>query len=596
MPLADSSQVAPLPSLLVSEPTPTKSPWWPPLAAAIAHAALMLLAGPPVNFWPLALIASTPLGWYLRRGTNRPGRDAILLILGVSPMWLVWEWWMYEVTAPGFPFFILLQCSWTALFFWGARRLHQMAPKMPWFCIVPMVWVAVEFFRGEIFLSGYSAALVPYPLINLPELASPAAWLGVYFVSFMVVLFGNTLYEIIVGRGKARIAAAGVLAVLALIWGLAAVQLHRQPVSSQTVTAGIVQTNLPQSNKLDWSIEDEIGDWKRFAGLTETLVQSSPKPDFILWPETMMPGDTLERNSINALANAGVGHRLPNGKLLPPDVFYLALLDLQQQVGVPMVVGEDAIVNLRVEVVDGRVKTSRDARHNSAYLVASGAVQPARYDKVRLTPFGETMPFISRWPWLQQQMLAFGAHGMKFDLEPGLTPAVLPVPLASGGTVRLVTPICFESTVGGFCREMVFEKGERRADLIANLTNDGWFGNSDIAREQHLGISRWRCIELATPMARCANTGISALIDARGRILSQGVEGSQQKTKIDGILKGPLPLGTGVTLYARVGNVFPRAVLALTSAALTFSFVRRWLPGRSTGAGPQSKPQSKATP
>ncbi|HYE61523.1 MAG TPA: apolipoprotein N-acyltransferase [Phycisphaerales bacterium] len=552
----------------MSEPQKTsRSPWWPPLAAALAHAALMLVAGPPLNLWPLALIAPTPLFWYLRRGTDRPKRDALLLMLGVSPMWLVWEWWMIDVTAPGFPFFILLQCSWTALFFLVVRRLHAHIPRVPWLLLAPLVWVAVEFFRGEIFLSGYAAALMPYPLIHSTTLATPASWLGVYFVSFLTLLFASAIFDVILGRGRERVRAAVALALLIVTWAAAGVQVHRTPLSDQAVTPGIVQTNLPQSNKLAWTEEAEIRDWERFSNLTVSMATSEPRPDFILWPETMMPGWTLEMVT------------LPNGEKRPMDAFYDALMDIQHHMGIPMIVGEDALVNLTIDRTDPeKPRLKRDARHNSAYLVVNGQVQPERYDKVRLTPFGETMPFISRWPWLEKQMLSFGvgAQGMKFDLAPGTSHTVIPVPLASGSTVRVVAPICFESTVNGFCRELVFENGQRRADLIANLTNDGWFGNSDIARAQHLDISRWRCVELATPMARAANTGISALIDAQGRILSRGVEGSQQESRIDGILRGSVPLGTGTTLFARLGNVFPWSVLGLTTAALLVTFVRKW--------------------
>jgi apolipoprotein N-acyltransferase len=276
--------------------------------------------------------------------------------------------------------------------------------------------------------------------------------------------------------------------------------------------------------------------------------------------------------------------------MLPPDAFYRALLDLQARVQVPMIVGEDALVNMKVgKNADGKIKATWDARYNSAYLINQGGVQPTRYDKVRLTPFGETMPFISRWPWLQNQMLRIGARGMQFNLAAGTDLTVMPIPVP-GREVRAVVPICFEVTVTGHCRDLVFDKdGGRRANLIVNLTNDGWFGNSDIARQQHLDIARWRCVELATPMARCANTGISALIDAQGRILARGVEGDPRGARVDGILKGPLALGSGATLYARVGGVFPWSVLGLTTLALAASFVRKWGPGRSKGK-PQGAP------
>jgi apolipoprotein N-acyltransferase len=544
----------------------------------------MMLAGPPVNWWPLALFASLPLIWFLRRGTSRPGRDSLLLMAGVSPMWLLWEWWMADVTAVGFPFFILLQCSWTALFFVCARRLHQLAPRLPWFAIVPFVWVAVEFFRGEMFLSGYAAALAPYPLINWPVLAAPSMWLGVYFVSFMTILFACVLFEIAIGRGAARKTAVGILVLLAGLWSLAGYQLNQRPIGTDVVTPGIVQTNLPQSNKLSWGIQEEIRDFQRFSDLTEQLAQSSPPPDMILWPETMVPGETLQKESVDALLATGLGFKIPSSdRVLPPDAFYRALLDLQALVEIPMIVGEEARVNMKIDLSGERPKSSWDARYNSAYLIDSGQVQPERYDKVRLTPFGETMPFISRWPWLQNRLLAIGAQGMQFDLNAGTALTVLPVPVSDDKVVRVVNPICFEVTVSDHCRQMVFEKGQRRADLIANLTNDGWFGNSDIAREQHLEIAQWRCIELATPMARAANTGISALIDSKGRILARGVEGSRHATQVDGILKGSLTLGAGPTLYARVGEVFPWSVLGLILTALAASFVRKWLPGRSKG-------------
>jgi len=543
----------------------------------------MLLAGPPVNWWPLSLIAPMPLLWFLRRGTTRPGRDSLLLMLGVSPMWLVWEWWMKDVTPPGFPFFILLQCSWTALFFACARRLHQWLPRLTWFCIVPLTWVAVECFRGEVFLSGYAFALAPYPLIHWPVLASPAAWLGVYFVSFMTLLFCAALYELVLGRGKARLSGGVALAVLAGLWALAGYQLHARPMGDQVITPGIVQTNLAQSNKLSWGIEQELKDWQRFSELTVKLAQTTPAPDMILWPETMMPGETLQQESINALLASGLGFKIPSqNRVLPPDHFYRSLLDLQASLEIPMLVGEEARTNMKIDTSGPRPDVTWDARYNSTYLINSGAVQPERYDKVRLTPFGETMPFISRWPWLQDKLLSFGANGMQFDLAAGTDLTAIPVPV-QGKTVRVVTPICFEVTVADHCRKMVFENGQRRADLIANLTNDGWFGNSFIARAQHLEIAQWRCLELATPMARAANTGTSALIDSKGRILARGVEGSQQLTHVDGILKGPLTLGSAPTLYARVGEVFPWTVLWVTTAALVASFVRKWLPGRSKG-------------
>ncbi len=559
--------------------------WFPPLLAGLSHAALMIAAFPPYNLWPAALWALVPLVYLLRRGSERPGRDALLLMLGVSPMWLLWEWWMIGVTAPGFPFFILLQCSWAALFYLTSARLHRRFPRLPLLAIVPLVWVAVEFFRGEIFLSGYAFGLLGYPMIGQLELAGPATWLGVYFVSFLAAVMSAAAGEFF--HKQHRLAAVSTIAATAMVWGAGAVDAEKykpQP-TDPVVRPGIVQTNLPQNNKLSWGIERSLQDWDRFARLTVTLANSDPRPDFILWPETMMPGETLEAQAMQALREAAIGFRLPSGQMLPAEFFYEELQALQLAVKVPMLVGEDALLDLRVDKLpDGRINVEWGARYNSAYLVMGGEVQPARFDKVRLTPFGETMPFINRWPWLQNQLLAFGAKGMKFDLAAGTDLTVFEVPgAATGNTARIVTPICFETTVGDLCRDMVFEKGQRRANLIANLTNDGWFMNSDLARAQHLQIAQWRCVELATPMARAANTGISCLIDAQGRVTARGVEGTRQTAQLDGILRGEVALGTRTTLFARVGNIFPWTILGVATLALLASFVRTKQPRIADG-------------
>jgi apolipoprotein N-acyltransferase len=446
--------------------------------------------------------------------------------------------------------------------------------------IAPCTWVAVEFVRGEIFLSGYAAGLLAYPLVQVPGMASPAAWLGVYFVSFLVAAVTCAVFARLTLSERSRTPSIATLTCAVVVWAVAWAQLDARArhQGTGTLTPGVVQTNLPQSNKISWGPERELEDMDRFGALTLQLAASEPKPDFILWPETMTPGETLEWQALQALLNDQIGLRMKDGRLLRPDHFYEAMLALQSQVQVPMLVGEDALVGVRISRQQERIRLDKDARYNSAYLLDKGAVQPARYDKVRLTPFGETMPVISRWPWLQNQLLAFGAQGMSFDLNAGQSLTVFDIPVASGEPVRVVAPICFEVMVSDHCRKLVFDGGHRRAEVIANLTNDGWFGDSDIAREKILQVARWRCIELATPMARAANTGISCFIDAQGRVIARGVEGATQSSKVDGILRAAIARGMGSTLYGRVGNLFPVALLVLCAIALGASFVRRKVP------------------
>jgi apolipoprotein N-acyltransferase len=174
----------------------------------------------------------------------------------------------------------------------------------------------------------------------------------------------------------------------------------------------------------------------------------------------------------------------------------------------------------------------------------------ARYDKMCLTPFGEVMPYISDWPWLEQKLLNFGAQGMRFELSEGSGFQPLEVRRPSGAVV-VATPICFESTVSGAVRAMVYDRGKRRAHVIVNVTNDGWFGGWAGVREHHLLHSRWRAIELGVPVVRAANTGISCVIDARGNVQPDHPQAWREAGYASEIV---LAEHDG-TIYGRVGNV-----------------------------------------
>jgi apolipoprotein N-acyltransferase len=546
--------------------------------AGLMHAALMMLAAPPLNVWPAVFVALLPLCWLVTRPYTRPWRDALLVSLGVLPMWGVWEWWTAEVTGVGYVPFICLQASYAGLFLLVSRRLNRKWPRAPLSLLLPAVWTAIELFRGEIVLDGYAWGLLAHPLIAVTALAAPAALLGTYFVSFLAAAVNGAIAQAVLLRQRRP--ALIVLACCAVAWTVGAVALPRIDPAAPQLRTAIVQTNVPQSNKTGRGPDQELEAWKDLQTLTFAAdTDPTSKPDVIIWPETMVPGPTIEPEAIAVLRDNDIyfpSQESPERKIFAW-VFADSLNQLQKDVNVPMVVGAIASVGLHLKKDEQR-RVRLDARetYNSVYLINGGKVQPVRYDKVRLTPFGETMPYVRLWPWLQKQMLRFGANGMTFDLNFGKQFTVFNVPAASlGRDVRIVTPVCFEITIAGHCRRLVFDHGQRRADLIASVTNDGWFSGTDIARLQHLQIARWRCLELATPMARAANTGISALVDARGRILDKGVQGKQQGSRTDGILMGQVPLGTATTLYARVGDLFAWATFTAAGLALIASFYRR---------------------
>jgi apolipoprotein N-acyltransferase len=329
-----------------------------------------------------------------------------------------------------------------------------------------------------------------------------------------------------------------------------------------------VQTNVAQSNKTYWTLEQEVRDYRRMQELTQEAAGLAEAPKLIVWPETMMPGISIEPKAIEELAAKELVFTLKepmpdvlgtNETRVKATAFWEALSALSKTTAAPLLIGEEGLDNFRVSKnAAGEIELQQDARFNSVYLVRDGKVELPRYDKIELTPFGEYMPVISRFAWLEQKLLALAAQGMKFDLAQGTKKTVFEVATGEGTPgMRVVTPICFEVTESALCRSLVFENGTRRADVMVNLSNDGWFGDDDDAREHHLRISRWRCLELGTPMIRAANTGISAVIDANGRVRARGVASNQAGHRVDGVLSAmvPLPQRESVTLYARTGNV-----------------------------------------
>ncbi|MBL9140477.1 MAG: HEAT repeat domain-containing protein, partial [Phycisphaerae bacterium] len=246
---------------------------------------------------------------------------------------------------------------------------------------------------------------------------------------------------------------------------------------------------------------------------------------------------------------------------------------LSTQMGAPFLVGSPCFIGLR----PSGDTWAWDRHYNSAYLVTEGPPPYARYDKLFLAPFGETMPYIRAWPELQARVLEIGARGMRFDLDAGDRPVVFEVPWrrpdGTTQTVRTAVPICFEDAMSWVCRELVFPASPtgrvRRADLLINITNDGWFGWFDGGRAQHVQLSRFRCVETRTPMVRVANTGMCVGIDSSGRIVAE----SPAPRTATWLYANP-PLDEREPLFARLGDGVSWLLMALCAAMSLLSFIR----------------------
>jgi len=533
------------------------------IAAGLAHALVLTLAFPPLSLGVLGILAPLPL-LVLGFQTRHPWKTGLGVAIGTLPFWAYHHWWVFAISAAGAPPLMLLQSLWPGLFVALAALLAQQRLTLGTATALATLWTGLEYFRGHLFFDGYPWFLTAHPTAGLP-LARWASILGVYGVGFLIVLLGGFFVVAMHRRAdgwKRWIAPAACLGVLA------GASLLPSPRTTGSVTVAIVQTDLPQSNKMARTMEERGDDFIAWARLTWQAASADPRPDLIVWPETMFPGPTLSPSAIEKFARFeqeyGRGGSIGT-------VFIEPLLDLQQQAGIPLLIGAIGYENFRIGLdADAQLDVDFDAMFNSAFVISGGSIQPERYDKMFLTPFGETMPYISRFPRLERAMLDFAARGMDFDLSPGTDAAALEV-ATPDGVLRVATPICFEATIPHVCRRLVYDSGRRQADVLINMTNDGWFSSFDPGRANHLLIARWRAIELGLPVVRAANTGISCVVDASGRVLA-----SLDARQGDSVLVAEVPLSaTDRTIYARIGDAPGWMAFAASLVLLLLRIVNR---------------------
>ena len=192
-------------------------------------------------------------------------------------------------------------------------------------------------------------------------------------------------------------------------------------------------------------------------------------------------------------------------------------------------------------------------RYNSVYFLA-GNSPPQRYDKKQMVPFGERFPF-QRW------LPSLGSLNLgQAEFTPGTGPGVLKLAVLN---LKVGCSICFEGNFPHWQRRWV----EEGADLLLNFTNDGWYRYSG-EPEQHFQVHRARAMETGKPLLRVGNTGVSAVVDGRGRITARASRNCEQ------VLTRDVHLWRGRTLYLRGGWLLVRTLALLTLLFLLGAWLR----------------------
>lgn len=507
---------------------------WRRSGVALAAGVLSVLAMPPFFLWPVLMGTIPVLVWMLdgTKGEPSPRRfptRATLLSAFAVGWWfgfgyflagLFWIGEAFLVEAEIFawllPFAVTLMPAGLALFFGAVTAAAQLAwhPGVIRIVALAVTFGIAEWLRGHI-LTGFPWNVLGYALTPTLTMMQAAGVVGIY---------GLTLWTIVVVASPAVLAVDGLRVGRAargfgLGVALAAVPLTAQlaygawrlstgpaPVVQGTMMR-IVQPSIPQRDKWRPELQRQIfNEHVRLSGTAaDGRVDGLAGVTHVLWPEAAMP--FLPLASPEALSAIG--------EMLPDDAYLIS-----------------GALRIEPPAAPGALRRA----YNSMMVFDGAGRLVTLYDKIHLVPFGEYLPLQPLLESIGLQQLTRMRGGFEIGSRP--RPLVwIPGLPAVGGL------ICYEAI---FPTAVV--QGSERPGLLVNITNDGWFGNTTGPR-QHFHQARVRAVEEGLPLVRAANNGISAVIDAEGRIVAR--LDLNEKGVIDAAIPGRRPPPP----YARLGDL-----------------------------------------
>jgi len=401
-------------------------------------------------------------------------------------------------------------------------RLIQIRSGIQTILFTPILWVALEYLRSFL-LTGFPWAYLGHTqYLNLPFIQM-ADITGVYGLSFVILFVNATLYWVLHQWPKRTFplkeVAIAVLVLLGfLIYGYVKMKhVDRETIQSPSLKVGLVQGNVDQSIK--WNESFQLETLKIYRRLSMKVAED--KPDLIIWPETATPFFFQEVKEYQPI-----------------------VLEIPEKTNAFLLFGTPFY-----KIEKGKVNY-----YNSAFLVSPSKELIEKYDKIHLVPFGEYVPFRKLLFFIESSI----GEGIG-NFKPGKGIVHLPLPQGKFGVL-----ICFEIIFPDLCRRFVKEG----ADFLVTITNDAWFGRTS-APYQHLSIATFRAIENRVFIARAANTGISAFIDPKGKIVKQGDIFTEEA------MNGTIRIMKRKTFYTLYGDVFAWICSGFSMILLGYALLRK---------------------
>ena len=350
---------------------------------------------------------------------------------------------------------------------------------------LPFLIVVLEFIRSQGEI-GFPWGLIGYTQVQYLPVLQLSSLFGIYGLSFFVGSVNLLVYYMIRKRDYYLIT----IPIVVVISGL--LMLGRS--DHTDLKLGILQPNI--DTNIVWGRNQREETMRMLIAETESLAQDGV--DLIIWPESMLPFMIFHHKD------------------------YLRLIEsVADSHSVAIFIGTG-------------IMERKDGYHlyNGAVLIKSDSGISGIYRKVHLVPFSEHIPYEEKFRFLQK--VRFGQS----NYHPGDTLPIFDVGKRFGGL------ICFESIFPELSRSYL----ENGADFLINITNDGWFGRSP-GPYQHAQMAVVRAVEFRIPLVRCANNGISMVVDPYGRVVKKTA--LFEKTKILAFL----PEGMGDSLYSKIGDI-----------------------------------------
>jgi len=438
--------------------------------------------------------------------------------------------------AAGWAVLLLIATIWgcsIGLSTWMVERLSQQGIGLALFG-APFLWISTEVLRAYLPEISFPWGLLGYPAAGNPALVQLTTITGIYGVSFLAAGFNSLLIWILACPSeKRKIRLAVVVAVLVILVVVQIAGPRFVPTATATHVARVVQPNFPENMQYvgDW-YADHKADLAELEHLSLRRSPGSQQPDLLVWPEAPAPFSFQDP------------HFGP----------YISRLATEFQH--PVVVG---IIDWKPILESGKgIPRTGLVPYNSAAVLNSIGQRTFLYDKIHLVPFGEYEPF----PLIHQVVTSVSEEvgGFRKGRERNVGR------FSNGSTFSIF--ICYEAIYAGEIRQFA----DNGAQLLINISNDGWFGKSEAA-EQHLRMARVRAVENRRWLVRDTNSGITAAIDPYGNV----TRALQRDTRAAADL--PYDFRADKTLYTRFGDWFAWMCVGVSAILVLLTFRKAKSPG-----------------